>query len=63
MVIFIFLFFRSEIPFLDWFGPKNLNFLIKLKFGTYNHFHNILRLDILPNFPFTTSEIMHDYDL
>ena len=25
----------------------------------YNHFHNILRLlDVLPNFPFTTSETM-----
>ena len=30
----------------------------------YNHFHNILRLfDILPNFAFTTSEIMCDYYL
>ena len=30
----------------------------------YNHFHNILRLfDILPNFAFTTSEIMRDYYL
>ena len=28
----------------------------------YNHFHNILRLfDVLPNFPFTTSERMGDY--
>ena len=27
-----------------------------------NHFHNILRLfDVLPNFPFTTSETMRDY--
>ena len=27
----------------------------------YNHFHNILRLfDVLPNFPFTTSEMMYD---
>ena len=26
---------------------------------TYNQFHNILRLfDVLPNFPFTTSETM-----
>ena len=30
----------------------------------YNHFHNILRLfDVLPNFPFTTSETMGDYYL
>ena len=29
-----------------------------------NHFHNILRLfDVLPNFPFTTSETMRDYYL
>ena len=27
-----------------------------------NHFHNILRLfDVLPNFPFTTSETKRDY--
>ena len=27
----------------------------------YNHSHNILRLfDVLLNFPFTTSETMHD---
>ena len=31
---------------------------------TYNHFHNILRLfNVLPNFPFTTSETMDDYYL
>ena len=30
----------------------------------YNHFHNILRLfNVLPNFPFTTSETMGDYYL
>ena len=30
----------------------------------YNHFHNILGLfDVLPNFPFTTSETMRDYYL
>ena len=30
----------------------------------YNHFHNILRLfDVLPNFPFTTSEMMSNYYL
>ena len=29
-----------------------------------NNFHNILRLfDVLPNFPFTTSETMRDYCL
>ena len=29
-----------------------------------NQFHNILRLfDVLPNFPFTTSEMMGDYYL
>ena len=31
---------------------------------TYNQFHNILRLfDVLPSFPFTTSETMGDYYL
>ena len=30
----------------------------------YNHFHNILRLfDVLPNFPFATSETMRNYYL
>ena len=29
-----------------------------------NHFYNILRFfDVLPNFPFTTSETMRDYYL
>ena len=29
-----------------------------LKYQTCNHFHNILRLfDVLPNFPFTKSEM------
>ena len=31
---------------------------------TYNDFHNILRLfDVLPNFPFTTSETLGGYYL
>ena len=31
-------------------------------YGSYNDFHNILRLfDILPNFPFTISETKLDY--
>ena len=30
--------------------------------ATHNHFHNILGLfDVLPNFPFTTSETMDYY--
>ena len=34
------------------------------KYSIHNHFHNILRVfDILPNFPFTTSETMGDYYL
>ena len=37
-------------------SKKNQNCLLKLKFGTYNHFYNILRLfDVLPNFHFITS--------
>ena len=31
---------------------------------SYNEFHNILRVfDVLPNFPFTSSETMGDYHL
>ena len=34
------------------------------RMGFCNNFHNILRLsDVLPNFPFTTSETMGDYNL
>ena len=54
--------FRPKITFLDKFGPRSQNCQFKLKFNTYNHFYNILRLsDVLPNFPFTTSETMRDY--
>ena len=44
---------------------KSLGHLVsKLHIQCYNHFHNILRLfDVLPNFPFTTSETMWDYYL
>ena len=39
-------------------------FTKKLYFLSYNQLHNTLRLfDILPNFPFTTSETMGDYYL
>ena len=55
---------RPEIPFLGTFGQKHQNCLFKLKYSTYNHFHNILRLtNVLPNFLFTTSETMRDYYL
>ena len=45
--------------------PNVKSALMEVKvFSTYNHFHNILRLfDVLPNFPFTTSETMGDYYL
>ena len=34
----------------------------KMGLFVYGHFHNILRLsDVLPNFPFTTSETIRDY--
>ena len=55
-------------------GLVTVQYKLLLKFCTdyskinkqeiYNHFHNILRLfDVLPNFPFTTSEAMGDYYL
>ena len=35
-----------------------------IEMTTCNHFHNILRLfDVVPNFPFTTSETKRDYYL
>ena len=38
--------------------------LLSLNLKIYNRFHNILRLfDVLPSFPFTTSEMMDDYYL
>ena len=62
MVIFIFFFFRLEIRFLGWFGPKIQNCQLNLKFGNYNHAHKILRLfDVWAYFPFTTSEAKRDY--
>ena len=57
-----------------YYGPKiwnSLSFHIKSSenleafknvLKSCNHFHNILRLfDVLPNFPFPTSETMGDY--
>ena len=38
------------------------NWKLRLKIIDYYQFQNILRLfDILPNFPFTTSETMREY--
>ena len=38
--------------------------MMAAKMATLGHFHNILRLfDVLPNFPFTTIEMMGDYYL
>ena len=39
---------------------KNATGAFKTLFHIYNQFHNILRLNVLPNFPFTTSETMPD---
>ena len=46
-------------------SPCHANYLNEALFEcTHNQFHNILRLfDVLPNFPFTTSEMMADYYL
>ena len=41
-----------------------LNIMLKIRQGDYHHFHNIFRLfDVLPNFPYTTSETMRNYCL
>ena len=50
---------------LHVFSPNFQNIFTGNEFLQYcNHFHNSLRLfDVLPNFPFTTSETMDDYYL
>ena len=43
--------FQLKIPFFDKSGPKTQNYQFKMKFFTYNPFHNILRpFDVLPIF-------------
>ena len=47
---------------LGKFGTKNQNWQFKLKFGTYNHGHNVLGLfGVLSNVPFTKSEMKCDH--
>ena len=62
MMALTFSFFDWIYLSLDKFSSKNKNCQFRLKFGACNQFHNILKLfDVLPNFPFTTSEKMGDY--
>ena len=42
----IFILFRSEIPFLGWFGPNIQKSQFKTKFGIYNLLINYLNLMI-----------------
>ena len=52
---------KGKIDEEDFWGP-HLGQRGQNQAQNYNHFHNILRLlDVLPNFPFTTSERMHGY--
>ena len=47
-----------------WKLRGNAKLLNSFCFRKYNDSHNILRLfDVLPNFPFTTNEAMHNYYL
>ena len=47
----------------DFFAPLPVK-RFPNRLAPNNNFHNILRLfDVLPNFPFTTSEAMRDYYL
>ena len=50
---------------LTWlYNTHNVNIFKIIWMKVSCHFYNILRLpDILPNFPFTTSETVHDYYL
>ena len=55
---------NSNIQFNMYASPCVFVFNFYVLIYTYNKFHNILRLfDVLPNFPFTTSETMRDYYL
>ena len=48
---------KGDKLYVKWKGYDN-------SFNSCNHFHNILRLfDVLPDFSFTTSEMMCDYYL
>ena len=54
MLGFAFSVLAQKNPFWGKLGPKNQHCQFKLKRGTCNHFHNILRIfDVLLNFPFT----------
>ena len=56
--------FLTGNTFFGKFDLKIQSCQFKVKFDNYNQFHNILRLsDVIPNFPFTTSETMGDYYL
>ena len=47
----------------EWF-PDDLNIYVMINlndFITHNKFHILRLFDVLPNFPFTTSETMGDY--
>ena len=64
MVMFIPSVFEQNFLFYSKFVSKSSNCLLKLKLGAYNHFHNILRyFEVLPNFPFTTTETIRDHYL
>ena len=64
---------KLEPTIIDKIFETNSNFYVQrrttgkvqflfFKGFCYNQLHNILRLfDVLPNFPFTTSETMRDY--
>ena len=59
MLGFAFSVLAQKIPFWRKFGPKDQHCQSKLKRGTCNNFHNILRLfDVLPLF---LSRLLHGY--
>ena len=61
-----------KLFFFHYWATRKLEFILVLDhcatfflpLCSYNQFHNIVRLfDVLPNFPFSTSETMGDYYL
>ena len=62
------LFFWTKFPQNEYSCSSTKKVNITIEFNmlelVHNYLHNIFRLfEVLPNFPFTTSEMMHDYYL
>ena len=61
-LVHLYIGFSQLLPSFFIHGKNIVVWLSVINFHIYNHGHNILRIfDVLPNFPFTTSETKPDY--